>query len=216
MVDHQGTTDPAQAFEDLRAEVSVLRRAVEALPGAWEQNRPPDYSPDLGEIAKQVTSFTDQLDAFQNHPALRMTPDQHREAVARAGSNLVRDAVQRLDQAANGISYEGRQLADLIGTARRQEEQRNWLIWTGLGAFVVGLVLAPPLFAALPFGLNDRIGAFIVGGGDRWHAGIELMQAQSPEGWNNLAQASAWVQPCRDKAAATNTSQRCVIEVPGP
>jgi hypothetical protein len=28
--------DAAQAFEDLRAEVSVLRRAVEALPGAWE------------------------------------------------------------------------------------------------------------------------------------------------------------------------------------
>ncbi len=44
--------DPTQAFEDLRAEVSVMRRAVEALPGAWEENQPPDYSPDLGRIAK--------------------------------------------------------------------------------------------------------------------------------------------------------------------
>ena len=33
--DHHGAADPAQAFEDLRAEVSVLRRALEALPGAW-------------------------------------------------------------------------------------------------------------------------------------------------------------------------------------
>jgi len=32
------------AFEDLRAEVSVLRRSVELLPEEWEANRGPDYT----------------------------------------------------------------------------------------------------------------------------------------------------------------------------
>jgi hypothetical protein len=49
-VEHVG--DPAQAFEDLRAEVSVLRRAIEALPAAFRESRPPDYSEDLAVIGK--------------------------------------------------------------------------------------------------------------------------------------------------------------------
>ena len=64
-----GAADPAQAFEDLRAEVSVLRRAVEALPGAWEDSRPPDCTPSLGTIAKGLAVVAGQLDAIRKHPA---------------------------------------------------------------------------------------------------------------------------------------------------
>jgi hypothetical protein len=63
--EHYPSADPAQAFEDLRAEVSVMRRAMEALPGAWEENQPPDYSyysPDLGRIAKGLAVVAGQLD----------------------------------------------------------------------------------------------------------------------------------------------------------
>ncbi|MDG6095826.1 hypothetical protein LOC54_12210 [Acetobacter sp. AN02] len=46
-----------RAFDDLRAEISVLRRSVEALPQAWRENRPPDYTEDLaGSVAKLETS----------------------------------------------------------------------------------------------------------------------------------------------------------------
>ena len=40
--------DATRAFEDLRAEVSVMRRAVEALGPALKENRAPDYSLTLG------------------------------------------------------------------------------------------------------------------------------------------------------------------------
>jgi len=60
---HDPASDPAQAFENLRAEVSVMRRAVEALPSAWEENQPPDYSPDLGRIAKSLDVVVARLDA---------------------------------------------------------------------------------------------------------------------------------------------------------
>src|SRR4051794_6149660 len=43
--------DATRAFDDLRAEVAVLRRAVEALGPALKENRSPDYSLILGQIA---------------------------------------------------------------------------------------------------------------------------------------------------------------------
>src|SRR3954451_25014063 len=42
--------DATRAFDDLRAEVAVLRRAVEALGPALKENRSPDYSLSLGQI----------------------------------------------------------------------------------------------------------------------------------------------------------------------
>ena len=36
--------DATRAFDDLRAEVAVLRRAVEALGPALKENRSPDYT----------------------------------------------------------------------------------------------------------------------------------------------------------------------------
>ena len=96
--DHHGAADPAQAFEDLRAEVSELRRAVEALPGAWEESRAPDYTPSLGTIANGLAAVDGRLAGIEKHPALRLTPEQHQQAVAQAGNVLMREAAQKLDR----------------------------------------------------------------------------------------------------------------------
>ena len=96
--DHHGAADPAQAFEDLRAEVSELRRALEALPGAWEEGRPPDYTPSLGTIAQGLAAVDSRLAGIEKHPALRLTPEQHQQAVAQAGNTLMREAAQKLDR----------------------------------------------------------------------------------------------------------------------
>jgi hypothetical protein len=47
-----------------------------------------------------VTAVSGQLDAINEHPALRMTPEQY-AAIAHAGSGLMRELVQRLNQAAS-------------------------------------------------------------------------------------------------------------------
>jgi hypothetical protein len=44
-------SDAERAFEDLRAEVKVLRRAVEDLPKAWAANQPANYTETLGQGA---------------------------------------------------------------------------------------------------------------------------------------------------------------------
>ncbi len=217
--EHFPSADPAQAFEDLRAEVSVMRRAMEALPSAWEENQPPDYSPDLGRIAKGLAVVAGQLDAINKHPALTMTPEQHRQAIAQAGNGLVREAAQKLDRATQDTERERQQLAGLIGTARRQDEQRTWLIYAALVAFAVGLLVAPFVAGALPFELDGRIAALIMKG-DRWDAGEALMQAGSPDGWQSAV--NAWnlvranqkeIAACSEAAAKTKKDQRCTITV---
>jgi hypothetical protein len=218
--DHHGAADPAQAFEDLRAEVSVLRRAIEALPGAWEESRPPDYTPSLGTIAQGMATVESRLAGIEKHPALRLTPEQHQQAVAQAGNVLMREAAQKLDRAAQDAERERHQLAGLIGTVRKQDEQRNWLLWTASGALVVGLLVSPFVAGVLPFGGDSAVAAVIMQA-DRWNAGIALMQAGSPDGWRGLAAASDLVRvnqealaACREAAARAKKEQRCTITVP--
>jgi len=219
--EHHEAADPVQAFEDLRAEVSVMRRAVEALPGAWEENRPPDYSPDLGQLTKGLAVVAAQLDAINKHPTLTMTPEQHRQAIAQAGNDLMREAAQKLDRATQDAERERRQFAGLIGTARRRGEQRTWLIYVGIAAFVLGLLVSPLVAGVLPFGLDGRVAAFIMKA-DRWRAGEALMQAANPDGWNGAV--NAWtlvranqkeISTCSKTATKSKRDVRCTITVPG-
>ena len=218
--DHHGAADPAQAFEDLRAEVSVLRRAIEALPGAWEESRPPDYTPSLGTIVQGLAAVENQLAGIEKHPALRLTPEQHQQAIAQAGNVLMREAAQKLDRAAQDAERERHQLAGLIGTVRKQDAQRNWLLYAASGALVVGLLVSPFVAGALPFGGDSAVAAVIMKA-NRWNAGIALMQAGSPDGWRGLADASNLVRvnqealaACREAAAKAKKEQRCTITVP--
>ena len=209
-----------QAFEDLRAEVSELRRALEALPGAWEESRPPDYTPSLGTIAQGLAAVDSRLAGIETHPALRLTPEQHQQAVAQAGNVLMREAVQKLDRAAQDAERERHQLAGLIGTVRKQDAQRNWLLYAASGALVVGLLVSPFVAGALPFGGDSAVAAVIMNA-NRWNAGIALMQAGSPDGWRGLADASNLVRvnqealaACREAAEKAKKEQRCTITVP--
>src|ERR1035437_4792781 len=218
--DHHGAADPGQAFEDLRAEVSELRRAVEALPGAWEENQAPDYTPSLGTVATGLWAVDSRLAGIEKHPALRLGPEQHQQAAPPAGNVLMREAVQKLDRAAQDAERERYQLAGLIGTVRKQDEQRNWLLWAASGALVVGLLVSPFAAGVLPFGGDSAVAAVIMKA-DRWNAGIALMQAGSPDGWRGLADASNLVRvnqearaACRAAAAMSKKEQRCPITVP--
>lgn len=154
----------ARAFEDLRAEMSVLRRAVEALPAAWTDNQPPDYSPDLVLLNKGLASVATGLAAIEKHPALRLTPDQHEAAVARAGDALMRDASQKLDRATQETECERRQLATMIGTMEEKHILRFWLMALPAAAFIFALLISPIFLSTLPFGLNDVAASIVTGG----------------------------------------------------
>jgi len=215
--EHAG--DPAQAFEDLRAEVSVLRKAVEALPAAIRDNRPPDYAQDLAVIGKGLDEIGAQLETILKSPALRMTPEQQGQSIANAGSALIRGAAQNLDRAVQEVQRVRSHLAAMIGEAQTQDRQfRNLCRIAGV-ALAVGLLLSPFIAGLLPFGLNGRVAALVMMR-NRWDAGIALMQADSPDGWAQLATDANLVSvnrdkivACREKATKTKKDERCIITV---
>ena len=100
--------DATRAFDDLRAEVAVLRRAVEALGPALKENRSPDYSLTLGHIAKTQAAIGTRLEAIEGHPALRMTPAAFGEQLERAVTNASREARREAEDLVQGISIVSR------------------------------------------------------------------------------------------------------------
>lgn len=216
MADEQ-TGDPAQAFEDLRAEVSVLRRAIEAVPAAMRDNRSPDYSQDLAVIGKGLDEVGEQLEAILKSPALTRTPEQQGQAIANAGANLIREATQRLDRAAQEAERERARLSGIIGQAWAQDRQFRLLCWTGGAALAVGLLLSPIVAGVLPFGLNTRVAALVMRE-DRWAAGSELLQAANPHGWDRFIADTQFasdnhetIDACRAAAVRTGKAQRCTV-----
>jgi len=219
MSDEHNASEPAQAFEDLRAEVSVLRKAIEALPDVLARNRSPDYSPDFGVIGQGMDAIGVSLENLQKHPALKMTPEQHGAAIAHAGSGLIREAVQKFDRATQDADRERYNLANMIGTARSKADQRFWLtIAVSIGLFV-GFGVFPVVMRAMPFGLDSATAAVIMRA-NKWDAGIALMKDGNPDGWERLAADADLVSAnrekitvCRDAAAKAKKEQHCAITV---
>jgi hypothetical protein len=215
-------SDPAKAFDDLRAEVSVLRKAVEALPGAIRENRPPDYAQDLAVIGKGLDEIGNQLETIQKSPALRMSPEQQGESIASAGSAMIREAAQKLDRAAQEADRERHNLSQMIGTVVAKERQRLlWLMYLPL-MFVAGFIAFPFAMRAMPASLKRSVAATIIGAGE-WDAGMALMQAGNPDGWAqltadaNLADANREkIKACQDEATKTKKDQRCTITMRQP
>jgi hypothetical protein len=211
----------AAAFDELRAEVSVLRGAIDAIPAAVHENRPPDYAPTLGAVVRAVQGVEKRLAGIEGHPAIKVTPEQHSRAIERAGAASVREAMETFRNEAAALSHERRQLAHIIGVALTQEAQRRWQLWfAGIG-LALGLMLFPLIGALAPGG--SYLAALAAGQADRWQAGGALMREASPEAWREfvagatLARANSdAIRTCRDAAAKSGKEQKCVITVPSP
>jgi hypothetical protein len=67
--------DPVAAFEQLRGEVALLRRAVEGLTAARESIDIPDYEPTLARTEKLLGILVTQVDAMRKSPAMTLTPE---------------------------------------------------------------------------------------------------------------------------------------------
>ena len=221
--------DATRAFDDLRAEVAVLRRAVEALGPALKENRSPDYSLSLGHIAKTQAAIGTRLEAIEGHPALRMTPAAFGEQLERAVTNASREARREAEDLVQGISIVSREAQAMLGSARTREAQNWWLAQAAVFGVVAGLILFPllgfPIARNLPFGsLSDRLATAALGE-DGWSAGTGLMSRANPAQWNNLNESLLQIgggrrraESCYEAAKKTGKEQRCnvAMKVPQP
>jgi len=217
-----GQTAAERAFEALQAEVAAMRQALRSVPELILKNRPADYTETLGAIAKNLEIVAKFMAAIEQHPAIRTTPAHYHQAIVAAGDGLITKSVRELEVAKAAAVTERRELAAMIGTMRGKWKQWEWLGWTGIAAFFLGLLISPMFARVLPFGWDGHVAAFIMNN-DRWGAGSALMQAQNPEAWNVLMAAgkltadnAATLGACRDTAAKTKKEQHCGIVVPAP
>jgi hypothetical protein len=218
----EGATAAERAFEALRAEVAAMRQALRSVPELVLKNQPADYTETLGAIAKNLEIVGSFMAKIEQHPAIRTAPAHYTQAIAAAGDGLITKSVREFDVAKAAAVTERRELAAMIGTMRGKWKQWEWLGWTGIAAFFLGLLFSPMFARVLPFGWDGQVASFIMKA-DRWDAGSALMQAQNPEAWIVLMAAgkltadnSAALGACHDAAAKTKKEQHCGIVVPAP
>jgi hypothetical protein len=133
----------ARAFEDLRGEVSLLRRAIEGL--SAERRDQPDYQPTLEALATSNEQIRVWVRKVNELPALKLTPQQIGGDIEAAASRF-----RQMDR--QELSTERARLADTIAELRtilRQahtayEQARREKIVGGL-CFLGGLLLWPLL-----------------------------------------------------------------------
>lgn len=131
--------DAARAFAALQAEIAAMRQAVEALPAIVEgATRVTDYTLTFGAVVKVLTQVEARIVAIQDHPALKMTPEQHGRAIGRAGADLFAEAARVMRDEADALKRERIHLAGIVDGAVTRQAQRRRQLWFGAYGCVIG------------------------------------------------------------------------------
>ena len=228
--DDQGGTDAAEAFEAMRGELALLRRAVEGLAAERGGQDIPDYSETLGRMQKGVDATAERIalinDVIARSPALAMTPEQMAQRIAEAGN-----AARREDQAALAKAGEDKarvmaELRAIAGSAWTRADPRNRQLWFALGGAAAGILawaIVPGLvareIAPASWQWPERMAARTLDM-PRWKAGQRMMQSAAPESWRAIVAGDKImmanreaIDRCRKAAGKAREAVRCTITV---
>lgn len=179
-----GSSLAAHAFGELRAEVSLMRRAVERLTD--ERASQPDYAPSLEEISKRMEKFAAWAGRIAQHPAMQLTPERISRDIAGAASTSREQDRQMLQNAASGMDAAAGRIDAALARARSAAEQDRELLRNRVAFAIAGMVLwaiLPGVVArSLPasWAVPERMAARTVGK-DMWHAGQQMMAMADPQ-----------------------------------
>lgn len=231
------TGTAAEAFARLAARVeamdarfdgrlAVIARALEHIAIEKQSIEVPDYNPTLGKINANMAEFAKHMKAVSQSEALRMTPESMAERIA-AAAEAAREAdriaikeMRELNRQSNAA------MSKAVGTLRAKEEQRNHLLYA-IGIAILGISLLwlfyPGWAASMApqsWQWPERVARRTMGEPTLWDAGIRLMQAGNPEGWQAIVDAADMRQANRDTIAACEKAAakakeavRCTIRI---
>lgn len=229
MTDGDESDEATQAFQeltrevaDVRAELSVMRRAVEGIGPALTRAQPPDYSPTLAQISTLQKAIVVAITKIEQHPALQTAPEAQAARTAHAIEEAVRGPLREAERVARTVQGSAQAIEGALGSARVRQAQNGRLAQAGAVGAVLGLVLFPlvlfPLARALPLGsLPDTLAASALGE-NRWNAGMDLMRRADPLRWNALVEgyqraeaAGDELRTCHEAVRRTGKEQRCTV-----
>ena len=226
MADGDGEDEAARAFDDLRGEITLMRRAIERLAAERaEDTHGPDYSETLGVIANNITATAQRVDALVKSPALSLTPEETSRQIGAASFDARREDHRLFVAAKQGMDEVAAKLGRQLHSHTEAGEQRRRLWRVGLAGLAVGMalwaILASPIARILPTSwlLPERMAARSLRM-PMWEGGQRLMRAGDAQAFagvlagNRLATANReTLEACRKQAARANKAVRCAIEV---
>jgi hypothetical protein len=130
--------DPAAAFDALRGEVSLLRRALEGLTA--ERQVVPDYTPTLTAQARRLSHVEELLGDIAGRPALRLTPESMAESIARAGETVRAGDRATAQRAMADLRAAIATIDAVVEQARTAERQLYLLCASGLAGLCIGAI----------------------------------------------------------------------------
>ncbi len=230
MTDEDEQGGAVEAFEAMRGELALLRRAVEGLAAERNGQDTPDYSETLGRMQQGVDGATGRLDHIGKMlaaaPVMAMTPEQMAQRISAAGS-----AARREDQAALAKAGEDKarvmaELRAIAGSAWTRADQKNRQLWFGLGGAAIGILtwaILPGLvareIAPASWQWPERMAARTLDL-PRWEAGQRMMQSASPTAFRAIVGADRIVtanretiEGCSKAAARKRETVRCTIRI---
>ena len=187
--DSAPASDAATAFEELRKEAMLLRRAITN----WvdQQRDPPDYSETLSAMAVDLTQTRKWVAWMAERPAFALTAEDLAQSIRAAGEDT-RTADRRLiAEAVSGLQKAKDDLSGWTVQARTANLQERRLLQVGAIAgglsLILGLVLPLAIVRTAPQGWAwpERTAALILHT-DRWTAGERLLASGDPARWREL------------------------------
>jgi len=216
----------AEAFDGVRGELALLRRAVERLAAERaEVPEIPDYSETLGRMAKALNATMQNVGVLAKAAEDNVAPRYVADRIVAAGAHardedrrMIATAGEKIDKATNALHGIG-------GVARRADEQRRTLWQVGAGACLGGMLLwtvVPGVVArALPerWQVPEWMAARTLDL-PKWEAGQRLMRAAAPDAFANIAAGDRIitanrkaVEACHKAAVKTDKAVNCKVRI---
>jgi len=181
---NETTGETALAFEDLRAEISLLRRAVEGLAAAREHM--PDYTPTLGSMMAQLKTTQEALHRIERSPAIALTPVELTKEIVQAAANARAEDTRKLDEARDTIARSIGRIEGIVERGQSVEGQSRLLrrscAATALATILLWSILSGAIARSLPasWHVPEWMAARIVGS-EHVKSGEDGKMVTSPE-----------------------------------
>jgi hypothetical protein len=151
--------DPAaEAFEVLRGEVALMRRAVMGLAAERAVLEIPDYSESLGEITRMVSAIGRRLVALSELPAFALSPHDISRQITAASETVRSENRQIIMLSRNAFQQTVADLTLRLQSAREADNQKRWLIWSASGGALAGMFVGAFVFAPILHRLGIAFG----------------------------------------------------------
>ncbi|HEY1613988.1 MAG TPA: DUF6118 family protein [Rhizomicrobium sp.] len=142
LTEPEPSADPAAlAFEALREEVALMRRALAGLAAERASIEIPDYSETLAQIQQASVFSARKLKAIAELPILQATASDWARTIEQTGGPARREDREALAKIYAQLQAVARDMGATLRSVRTAGVQRQWLLCTFSGGVLAGMLL---------------------------------------------------------------------------